>query len=156
MPASGKELGEAASPAGGVQRHARLPTTQVLGHDRLVGGEQPAAGLCIIAGRLLLVSEDGADPLGEHAAVLQLFVIQELSDLGQPAVGERPVVVSGPGVQQCDALEAEQIGKRVLNRRRRPPRRPRGPSAAVSAPRRQRPWPAPVSRRLLIPAGLFH
>ena len=44
----------------------------------------------------------------------QLLVIQELSDLGQPGAGESAVVVTGPGVQQGDAFEAEQIGKRVL------------------------------------------
>jgi hypothetical protein len=91
MPAPGEELGEAAGPAGGVQRHARLPAAEVLGHDQLVGSEQPAAGLLVIADGLLLVGGDGTDTLGEHATVPQLLVIQ-----------------------QRDALEAEQISQRVL------------------------------------------
>ena len=114
MPAPGQEPGEPAGTAGGVQRHARHPAAQVLGHDGLVDSEQPAARFRVIADRLLLVGEDGADALGGYAAVPQLLVIQELPDLGQPGVGERAVVVSGPGVQQGDAFEAEQIGKRVL------------------------------------------
>jgi hypothetical protein len=63
----------------------------------------------------LLVGEDGADPLGEYAAVSQLLIIQQPPDLGQPDVGERAVVVSGPAVQQRDAFEAEQVGKRVFS-----------------------------------------
>jgi hypothetical protein len=51
---------------------------------------------------------------GRHAAVSQLLVIQEPSDLGQPGVGECPAMVPGPGVKQRDAFEAEQVGKRVL------------------------------------------
>jgi hypothetical protein len=50
MPALGQELGETAGPARGVQRHARLPTAEVLGHDRLVGREQPAARRRVVAG----------------------------------------------------------------------------------------------------------
>jgi hypothetical protein len=114
MPAPGQELGEPAGPAGGVQRHARLPARQILGHDRLVSGEQPAARVRVIAGRQLLVGQHGADPLGEYAAVPQLLVIKQAPDLSQPGISEGSVVVSGPGVQQRDAFEAEQVGKRDL------------------------------------------
>jgi hypothetical protein len=85
MSAPGKELGEAAGPAGGVQCHARFPVAEVLGHDRLVGREQPAARLGVVAGGLLLVGGDGADPLGEHRAVPQLLVIQQPPDLASRA-----------------------------------------------------------------------
>ena len=88
MPAPGEELGEPAGPAGGVQRHARLPAVEVLGHDRLVDREQPAARLRVVAGRQLLVGGNGADPLGEHATVPQLLVIQQPPDLGQPGLSE--------------------------------------------------------------------
>ncbi|MGN6792267.1 MAG: hypothetical protein ACTHJW_07725 [Streptosporangiaceae bacterium] len=74
----------------------------------------PPPRLRVIASRLLLVGEDGADPLGEYTAVPQLLVIQEHSDLGRPGIGKCAVVVSGPGGQQRDAFEAEQKGKRVL------------------------------------------
>ena len=47
-------------------------------------------------------------------AIIQRLVIQQPPDLGQPGVGECAVAVSGPGVQQRDAFEAEQVGKRVL------------------------------------------
>jgi hypothetical protein len=114
VPALGEELGEAAGPAGGVQRHAGLPAAQVLGDDRLVDGEQPAARLGVIAGRLLPVGQDGADAVGGYTSVPQLLVIEQPPDLGQPGVGEGAVMVPSPGVQQCDAFEAEQIGKRVL------------------------------------------
>ena len=67
----------------------------VLGHDRLIGREQPAACLRVIAAGLLLVSGNGADALGEHAAVPQLLVIQQPPDLGQPGLGELAVVVPG-------------------------------------------------------------
>ena len=63
---------------------------------------------------MLLVGGDGADALGEHAAVPQLLVIQQPPDLSQPGIDEFAVVVPGPGVQQRDAFEAEQIGQRVL------------------------------------------
>ena len=119
MPAPSQELGESPGPAGGVQRHARLPAGEVLSYDRLVGREQPAARLRVVAGRHLLVDGGGADLLNQHAAVPQLLVIQQPPDLGQPGLGERAVVVSGPGVQQRDALEAEQIGQRVLIDHRR-------------------------------------
>jgi hypothetical protein len=46
--------------------------------------------------------------------VPQLLITQQLPDLGQPGVGECAVVVPGPGVQQRDAFEPEQIGKRIL------------------------------------------
>jgi hypothetical protein len=114
VPAPGQELGEAAGPARGVQRHARNPAAQVLGHDRLVGREQPAARLRVIAGGLLPVGGHRADALGEHPPVPQLVVIQQPPDLGQPGFGELAVVVPGPRVQQRDALEAEEIGERVL------------------------------------------
>src|SRR5713226_1440409 len=94
-------------PAGGVQRHARFPVAEVLGHDRLVGREQPAARLRVVAGGLLLVGGDGADPLGEHRAVGQLLVIQEPPDLGGPGIGELPVLISGPGAQHRAAFQAE-------------------------------------------------
>jgi hypothetical protein len=68
---------------------------EVLGHDRLIGREQPAACLRVIAAGLLLVSGNGADALGEHAAVPQLLVIQQPPDLGQPGLGELAVVVPG-------------------------------------------------------------
>jgi hypothetical protein len=67
MSALGEELGETAGPARGVQRHAGLATSEALCHDRLVGGKQTAACVCVIPGELLLVGGDGADPLGEHA-----------------------------------------------------------------------------------------
>ncbi len=114
MPALSEELGEPPGSACGVQRHARLPAADVLSYHRLVGGEQSAARLRVIAGGLLLVGSDGADPLCEYAAVPQLVVVQQPPDLGQPGIGEFAVVVSGPGVKQRDAFEAEQIGQRVL------------------------------------------
>ena len=90
------------------------PAAEVLGHDRFVGREQPAARLGVIAGGLRPVGGDGTSALGEHAAVPQLLVIQQPPDLGQPGLGEFAVVVPGPGVQQRDAFEAEQVGERVL------------------------------------------
>jgi len=90
------------------------PAGEVLSHYRLVGSKQPAASLRVVAGRHLLVNGGGADLLNQHAAVPQLLVIQQPPDLGQPGLRECAVVVSGPGVQQRDALEAEQIGQRVL------------------------------------------
>jgi hypothetical protein len=63
---------------------------------------------------LLLVGEDGADAFSEDAAVPQLLVSQQPPDLGQPGIGECAAVVTGPAVQQRDALEAEQVGQRVL------------------------------------------
>ena len=114
MSVPGEQLGETAGSARGVQRHARRPAAEALGHDRLVGSEQPAHRFRVIAGGLLLVGGDGADPPGEHATVPQLLVVQQPPDLGQPGVDECAVVVPGPGVQQRDAFEAEQIGKRVL------------------------------------------
>jgi hypothetical protein len=98
----------------GVERHAGLPVAEALGHDRLVGREQPAARVRVVAGGLLLVGDDGAGALGERAAVPQLLVIKQPPDLGQPGLGEFAVVVPRPGVQRRDALEAEQIGKLVL------------------------------------------
>jgi hypothetical protein len=62
----------------------------------------------------LLVGEDCTDPPGGYAAVSQLLIIQQPPYLGQPGVGECAVVIPSPGVQQRDAFEAEQIGKRVL------------------------------------------
>lgn len=114
MPALGEELGETAGPACGVQRDARSPAAEVLGHDRLVDSEQPAARVRVIAGGMLLVGGDGADALGEHAMVPQLLVIQQPPDLRQPGVDEFAVVVPGPGIQQRDAFEAEQKGTRIL------------------------------------------
>jgi len=52
--------------------------------------------------------------VGEHATVPQLLVIQQPPDLGQPGIDEFAVVAPGPGIQQRNAFEAEQIGKRVL------------------------------------------
>jgi len=46
----------------------------------------------------LLVGQDGADALGDYAAVSQLLVIEQPPDLGQPGVGECAVVVPSPGV----------------------------------------------------------
>jgi hypothetical protein len=112
--ASARELGEAAGHAGGVQCHAGCPAAEALGHDRLVGRGQPAASPRVIAGGLLLVGGDGADAPGEHRAILQHLVIQQPPDLGQPGIGELTVVIPGPGVQQRHALEAEEIGTRVL------------------------------------------
>lgn len=71
MPASGEELGETAGPACGVQRHTGFPALEVLGHDRLVDSEQPAARVLVIAGGMLLVGSDGADTLGEYATLPQ-------------------------------------------------------------------------------------
>jgi hypothetical protein len=62
MPALGQELGETAGPARGTQRHARLQGAEVVGHDRLVGREQPAARLRVLAGGPL-VGGDGGDAL---------------------------------------------------------------------------------------------
>ena len=114
MAAAGQELGETAGPAGGVQGHARLPAAEVLGDDRLVGREQAAARIGVIAGRLLLVGGDGADARRSYAAAAQALIVQQPPDLGQPGLGERAVVLSGPGVEQRDALQAEQVGERVL------------------------------------------
>jgi len=83
-------------------------------HDRLVHREQATARLRGIACRPLAVGGDRADPLGQHAAAAQLLVIEQPPDLGQPGIGEGAVVIPGPGVQQRDAFEAEQIGERVL------------------------------------------
>jgi hypothetical protein len=80
------------------------------GHDRLIGREQAAARLRVVAGGLLLAGGGGADPPGEHRAVPQLLVIQQPPDLGQPGLGEFAVVIPGPGVQQRNALEAELAG----------------------------------------------
>ena len=114
VPASGEELGETAGPACGIQRHAGDPAAEALGHDRLVGCEQPAARLRVIAGGLLLVGGHGADALGEHAAVPQLLVIKQPPDLGQPGIDEFTVMLPSPGVKQRDAFQAEQVRKRVL------------------------------------------
>jgi hypothetical protein len=114
VPALSQELGETPGPARGVQRHARRPAGEIFSYYRLVGSEQPAARLRVIAGRHLRVDGDGADPLNQHAAVPQLLVIQQPPDLRQPGVGEGAVVVPGPGVQQRDAFDAEQISEGIL------------------------------------------
>src|SRR6516225_6098149 len=69
--------------------------------------EQVSAGYDAEAGGHLLVDGRGADLLNQHAAVPQLLVIQQPPDLGQPGLREGAVVVSGPGVQQRDALQAD-------------------------------------------------
>ena len=97
MPAPGKECGEPSGAACGVQRHARPPAAEVLGHDRLVDSEQSAARFGVVAGGLLLVGGDSADALGDYRAALQLVVVQQAPDLGQPGVDERAVVFPGPG-----------------------------------------------------------
>jgi hypothetical protein len=89
-------------------------SAQVLGRDWLVHREQPAGSLLVIAAGLLLVGGDGADLLDKHPAVPQLLVGQQPPDLGQPGLGEFTVMIPGPGIQERDALEAEQKGKRVL------------------------------------------
>ena len=77
--------------------------------EALVFGIAFAAVFINILGR-----DDSRTTLGEYAAVPQRLVIQQPPDLGQPGIGEFAVVVPGPGIQQRDAFEAEQIGKRVL------------------------------------------
>src|SRR5258708_34301757 len=72
---------------------ARLPAGKVLSYDRLVGREQPAASIRVVAGRYLLVDGGGADLLNQHAAVPQPLVIQQPPDLGQPGLTERAAVV---------------------------------------------------------------
>jgi hypothetical protein len=43
MPLPGEEFGETTGPARGIQRNAGRSAAEALGHDRLVGREQPAA-----------------------------------------------------------------------------------------------------------------
>ena len=92
----------------------RACPVEVIGHDRPIDSKQPAARFGVVAGGLLPVGGDGADALGDYGTVLQLVVLHQPPDLGQPGVDKRTVVVSGPGVQQRDAFEADQIRKRVL------------------------------------------
>jgi len=91
VPSPGKEFGEPADTAGGVQRHARLAVAQALGHHRLVGGEQAAACLRVKAGSLLLVGKDGADPLREYAARSRSFSSSSsrLTSASQASVNRR-------------------------------------------------------------------
>ena len=86
MPALGEELGETAGPASGVQRHARLPAAEVLGHDRLVDCEQPTARVRVVSGGLLL------DQYGNVLKSLQNNVVRDGLIFDPTAHGERQLV----------------------------------------------------------------
>lgn len=47
-------------------------------------------------------------------AVLLVLVPVLIRQPAQPGVGERAVLVSGPGLEWCDALEGDKVGERVL------------------------------------------
>ena len=76
-------------PAGGVQCYAGLPAAEVLGHDRLVSGEQPAARFGVIAGGLLLAADDGADPLGEYALASAARTVQAVHPCAESQRGSQ-------------------------------------------------------------------
>ncbi len=79
---------------------ARLPAGKVLSYDRLVGREQPAASIRVVAGRYLLVDGGGADLLNQHAAVPQPLVAptyrHQLGDYLRAALGH------GLQVKRCE------------------------------------------------------
>jgi hypothetical protein len=86
----------------GVQRDPDRQTVQDGPDHRLLQVDQLIAGPIVVV-RPAPVSLHTGDRLGRTAAAD--LCVQQIADLGQPRLGERPVVLAGEGAQQRDAFE---------------------------------------------------
>ncbi len=105
--------GVPAGAAGGVQRDACRQGIEDLADDGLLDVDELVRGGVVARGPAAVAVVD-ADQWCGDAGAEAFGALEKSAHLGQAGVGESFVVLSGKGLQQRDALQADEVGQRVL------------------------------------------